>query len=161
MRGDVVPARAHCRPPRKRRVTTLRVKGVTGDRQSGYWAKFQGMRSSTCDMGCMSMIRRSVTVRYVCGLTPLSLQVPSSEAHRAQVLAPSSLPANSAFFRVNGIGRIAFSTGLVSISTRPSSRKRVRPFHRLRAYRMCLAGSVAKSGWLVTCLRDLERGVEA
>ena len=23
------------------------------------------------------------------------------------------------------------------------------------------AGSVAKSGWLVTCLRDLERGVEA
>ena len=22
-------------------------------------------------------------------------------------------------------------------------------------------GSVAKSGWLVTCLRDLERGVEA
>ena len=24
-----------------------------------------------------------------------------------------------------------------------------------------LDGSVAKSGWLVTCLRDLERGVEA
>ena len=24
-----------------------------------------------------------------------------------------------------------------------------------------VAGSVAKSGWLVTCLRDLERGVEA
>ena len=24
-----------------------------------------------------------------------------------------------------------------------------------------LRGSVAKSGWLVTCLRDLERGVEA
>ena len=35
------------------------------------------------------------------------MQVPSSEAHRAQVLAPSSLPANSAFFRVNGIGRSA------------------------------------------------------
>ena len=75
-----------------RRLTTV-LAGETGD--GGYSAKFQGMSSSTCDTGCMSTIRRSVTVRYVCGLTPLSLQVPSSEAQRAQVLAPSSLPAKS------------------------------------------------------------------
>ena len=61
---------------------------MTGDRQSGYSAKFQGMRSSTCDMGCMSTIRRSVTVRYVCGLKPLSLQVPSSDLPSARVLTP-------------------------------------------------------------------------
>ncbi len=72
--ADQITAARICIPDGKRRVTALRVKGVTGDRQSGYWAKFQGMRSSTCDMGCMSTIRRSVTVRYVCGLTPLSFR---------------------------------------------------------------------------------------
>ena len=40
---------------------------------------------------------RSVSIRYVCGSTSLSLQLPGSGAHRHQVLAPSSLPASSAF----------------------------------------------------------------
>jgi hypothetical protein len=43
---------------------------------------------------------------------------------RARVLVPSSDPANDAFFLVRGTGLIAFSTPLVSISRRPSSRKR-------------------------------------
>ena len=36
-------------------------------------------------------------------------------------------PAKNAFFLVRQTGRMAFSTGLVSSSRRPSSRKRVSP----------------------------------
>ena len=36
-------------------------------------------------------------------------------------------PAKSAFLRVNAMGLIWFSTGLVSSSSLPSSRKRLRP----------------------------------
>ena len=51
---------------------------------------------------------------------------------RAHVLAPSSEPANSAFFLVGGTGLMAFSTPLVSISRRPSDGNRVSPSHRFR-----------------------------
>ena len=34
-------------------------------------------------------------------------------------------------------------------------------FHVNVGEQVTFSGSVAKSGWLVTCLRDLERGVEA
>lgn len=67
---------------------------------------------------------------------PLRRQVPGSEAMRAHVFAPSSDPAKSAFFLVSGIGRIAFSSPLVSISSRPSVRKRVSPAQRFSPYRM-------------------------
>ena len=43
---------------------------------------------------------------YASGFTPFSLHVPISEAMRAQVLAPSSDPANNAFFLVSGTGLI-------------------------------------------------------
>ena len=36
-----------------------------------------------------------------------------------------------------------------------------RPVRAVSTFRYGIGGSVAKSGWLVTCLRDLERGVEA
>src|SRR3954454_8796258 len=45
----------------------------------------------------------------------------------AQVRAPLSLPAKSAFFRPSAIGRMVRSTVLVSTSIRPSSKNRVRP----------------------------------
>ena len=52
-----------------------------------------------------------------------NLQVSISDAMRAQVRPPSSCPAKRAFLRFKVIGRIVFSTGLVSISTRPSVKK--------------------------------------
>ncbi len=61
------------------------------------------------------------------GLTSLSLQVATIDASKAQFSAPISRPAKSAFFLVRQTGRMAFSTGLVSSSRRPSSRKRVSP----------------------------------
>src|SRR4051812_44881113 len=45
----------------------------------------------------------------------------------AQVRAPLSLPAKSAFFRPSAIGRMVRSTVFVSTSIRPSSRNRARP----------------------------------
>ena len=45
------------------------------------------------------------------------------EPMRPQVRPPSSCPAKSAFFLFRAIGRMRFSTGLESISTRPSWRK--------------------------------------
>ena len=65
-----------------------------------------------------------------CGSTPLSLQVSISEAITAQCSAPPSEPANRAFLRFSAIGRMVRSTMLVSISMRPSSRKRLRPAQR-------------------------------
>ena len=61
------------------------------------------------------------------------MQVSMSEATTAQCSAPPSDPAKSAFLRLRAIGRMARSTTLESISTRPSSRKRLRPAHRERA----------------------------
>jgi len=53
----------------------------------------------------------------------LILQVSISEAMRPQAMPPSSWPAKSAFLRLSVMGRIRFSTLLLSISTRPSVRK--------------------------------------
>ena len=72
-----------------------------------------------------SLVRMSVN--QVCGFTPLSFAVSMSEAWQAQFSAPSSLPANSAFFLPRAIPRIERSTVLESISMRPSSRKRLNP----------------------------------
>jgi hypothetical protein len=63
----------------------------------------------------------------------LSLQVSISEAMIAQCSPPLSEPAKRAFLRLRAMGRIVRSTTLVSISMRPSSRKRVSPSHRERA----------------------------
>jgi hypothetical protein len=46
-----------------------------------------------------------------------------------QLTPPSSLPANNAFLRFKAMGRVERSTILLSISMRPSSRKRVRSSH--------------------------------
>src|ERR1700761_3059819 len=54
-----------------------------------------------------------------------SLHVATIDESCAQFSAPISWPANSAFLLVRQIGLMAFSTGLVSSSRRPSSRKRV------------------------------------
>ena len=62
----------------------------------------------------------------------VQLAVSISEAMIAQLSAPSSLPANSAFLRFSAIGRMERSTILLSISMRPSSRKRMRPSQWLR-----------------------------
>ena len=69
----------------------------------------------------------SVSASQACGFTALSLQVSISEAMIAQLAPPSSLPAKSAFFLFNASGRMERSTVLVSISMRPSSRKRLEP----------------------------------
>ena len=65
----------------------------------------------------------------------IKLQVSISEAMTAQCSPPPSEPANSAFFRFNAIGLMLRSTTLESISMRPSSRKRIRPFQRESAYK--------------------------
>ena len=61
------------------------------------------------------------------GSTPFSLAVWISVIASAQCRAPPSEPANNAFFLVRVFGRIARSTTLVSISTRPSSRNTTSP----------------------------------
>ena len=48
-----------------------------------------------------------------------------------------------------------------TFDTSPSSRHRHRQYRKQADLSEIQNGSVAKSGWLVTCLRDLERGVEA
>lgn len=67
-----------------------------------------------------SLVRASAS--QACGFTPLSFAVSIREAKTAQLLPPSSLPANRAFLRLSAMVRIDRSTALVSISTRPSSR---------------------------------------
>jgi len=93
----------------------------------------QGVSSAIRLLGQLWTSFVSRSVRYVSGLTPRSLQVSISEAGIAQFSAPSSLPANSAFFLLRAIGRIARSIVLESISIRPSSRKRTSPSQRLSA----------------------------
>src|SRR5260370_37460652 len=83
----------------------------------------QGVSSAIRLLGQLWTSFVSRSVRYVSGLTPCSLQVSISEASIAQFSAPSSLPANRAFFLLRAIGRIARSTVLESISMRPSSSK--------------------------------------
>src|SRR5260370_27722756 len=93
----------------------------------------QGVSSAIRLLGQLWTSFVSRSVRYVSGLTPRSLHVSISEAGIAQLSAPSSLPANSAFFLLRAIGRIARSIVLESISIRPSSRKRTSPSQRLSA----------------------------
>jgi hypothetical protein len=49
-----------------------------------------------CGQPCTKRVSRSV--KYACGLTPLSLQVSMRDAKHAQFSPPSSLPANKLFF---------------------------------------------------------------
>lgn len=85
------------------------------------------MRSSISEAGQPLTSLVSVSASQACGFTALSLQVSMSEATIAQLAPPSSLPAKSAFFRFSAMGRMLRSTVFVSISMRPSSRKRLRP----------------------------------
>src|SRR4051794_34225341 len=93
----------------------------------------QGVSSAIRLLGQLLTSLVSTSVRYASGLTPWSLQLSISEASIAQFSAPSSLPANRAFFLLRAIGRIARSTVLESISIRPSSRKRPSPSQRWSA----------------------------
>src|SRR5690348_1854146 len=93
----------------------------------------QGVSSASRLLGQLLTSLVSTSVRYASGLTPCSLQLSINEASIAQFSAPSSLPANRAFFLLRAIGRIARSTVLESISMRPSSRKRASPSQRLSA----------------------------
>ena len=52
----------------------------------------------------------------------------------AQFWAPASCPANRAFLRFRAMGRMVRSTGLLSISIRPSVRNRFRPCQYLAMY---------------------------
>ena len=61
------------------------------------------------------------------GSTPFSFAVWIKVIAIAQLRAPPSEPANRAFFLVKAFGRMARSTTLVSISTRPSSRNTPSP----------------------------------
>ncbi len=69
----------------------------------------------------------SVADNQACGLTPFILQVSISKALTAQFSAPASWPAKRALLRFRAMGRIVLSTVLLSISMRPSVRKRPRP----------------------------------
>src|SRR6516225_7077161 len=102
-------------------------------------AQRQGVNSAIRLLGQLLTSLVSTSVRYASGLTPCSLQVSTSEASIAQFSAPSSLPANRAFFLFRAIGRTLRSTVLESISMRPSSRKRTSPSQWLRPYRMAWA----------------------
>jgi hypothetical protein len=82
-------------------------------------AQPQGVSSASRLLGQLLTSLVSTSVRYASGLTPCSLQLSINEASIAQFSAPSSLPANSAFFLLRAIGRIARSTVLESI-LRPS-----------------------------------------
>ena len=64
----------------------------------------------------------------------LSLQVSTKDAMVAQFAAPASWPAKRAFFRFNAMGRMVRSTALLSISIRPSARKRQRPAQYFAMY---------------------------
>ena len=91
-------------------------------------AQFHG--SSVCNSCALvrpETMRSSTSVRYAMGSTPFNFAVWTSVKAIAQWRAPPSLPANNAFFRPSVTGRIARSTVLVSISTRPSSRNTSRP----------------------------------
>src|SRR4051794_30790205 len=74
------------------------------------------------------MIRSSTSVSQVWGSTPCNFAVLISDARIAHRSPPESDPAKRAFFRPNGIGRMARSTVLLSTSTRPSDKNTVSPF---------------------------------
>ena len=67
------------------------------------------------------------------GSTSFSLAVAMREQTVAQRTPPPSEPANRWFFRPSATGRIARSTGLLSSSIRPSSRKRMSPSQWFKA----------------------------
>ena len=75
-------------------------------------------------------MRSRVCVSQACGSTSFIFAVCKSVATVAQVRPPPADPANNAFFRVIVCGRMARSTMLESISTRPSLRKRSRAARR-------------------------------
>ena len=84
----------------KERLLRKRCPAPTLTGQVGILAWAQGMRSPIFDAGqpLTSLVR--VPASQACGFTSLSLQVSISEAMAAQLVAPSSLPAKSAFFRL-------------------------------------------------------------
>src|SRR5437763_11071914 len=65
----------------------------------------QGVSSAMRLLGQLLTSLVSTSVRYASGLTWCSLQVSISEASIAQFSAPSSLPANRAFFLLRAIAR--------------------------------------------------------
>ena len=112
------------------------------DGRSGYAANASVGRSSVGLLDCQfhgsrvciscalvrpETIRSSASVSQAIGSTPFNFAVWISVIASAQCFAPPSDPAKSAFFLVRVFGRIARSTTLVSISTRPSSRNSTSP----------------------------------
>src|SRR5271165_4225035 len=82
---------------------------------------------SSCALVRPETTRSSTSVSHAIGSTPFNFAVWISVIASAHRSAPQSEPANNAFLRVRVWGRMARSTTLVSISTRPSSRKTTRP----------------------------------
>ncbi len=82
---------------------------------------------SSCALVLPETICSSTSVSHAMGSMPFGLAVWISVIARAQCFAPPSLPANSAFLGVRVCGRIARSTTVVFISTRPSSRNTTSP----------------------------------
>ena len=107
------------------------VSGATGS--SGWrfdtFGKAQGIRSSVWALGYPLLMAWRVLRIWAYGVMLLSLPVSIRDALRAQVWPPASpavsgkWPATRAVLRVRGMGRMVFSAGLVSLSTRPSVRK--------------------------------------
>jgi hypothetical protein len=95
--------------------------------------QFQGRSSSRRLAGCPSVMRCRTSLSQAKGSTLLSFAVAMREQTVAHRMPPPSEPANRWFLRPSAMGRMARSTGLLSSSMRPSSRKRVRASQRASA----------------------------
>src|SRR6516164_5127299 len=93
--------------------------------------QFQGMRSSMREAGHRLTSLVSTSVKYVCGSTPLSLQVSTSEAMHAQFCAPSSWPAKSAFLLDRLVGCVAVALHHAAIAIEQLERMNSAPAWRV------------------------------
>jgi transposase-like protein len=90
--------------------------------------QFQGSSCSSWWLLVLPETRRSSTsVSQASGSTPFNFAVPIRVSAIAQCSAAPSEPLNKAFFRATATPFMPRSTTLVSISSRPSSRKSTRP----------------------------------
>src|SRR6516225_1717804 len=111
---------------------------------SAVLASFQFHGSSVARSFCLVCpvtIRVSTSVSQASGSTSFNLALWINDAAIDQCRPPLSEPANNEFFLVMTIGLMARSTAFVSMSRRPSSRKRVSPVQWVSEYRIALARS--------------------
>ena len=92
------------------------------------WSPVPGSSCSSWWLLVLPETRRSSTsVSQASGSTPFNFAVPIRVSAIAQCSAAPSEPLNKAFFRATATPFMPRSTTLVSISSRPSSRKSTRP----------------------------------